>query len=66
MKTAAIAIDNWKLAIFKSHLDRAGYAYTKHPGVTADTLFLKVTVPDDNLSALQTVVEAAQRRCKTQ
>lgn len=27
MKTAAIALDAWKLAIFKRHLDTAGYAY---------------------------------------
>jgi hypothetical protein len=41
MLTAGIAIDRWKLAIFKRHLDGAGYGYTEHPGVTADTMLLR-------------------------
>lgn len=43
MKTAAIILDDWKLAIFKRHLDKAGFKYTEHPGVTAKTLLLKVS-----------------------
>ena len=31
---AGIAIDAWKLTIFKKHLDDAGYEYTEHPGLT--------------------------------
>lgn len=63
MKTAGIAIDKWKLAIFKRHLDAAGYSYTEHPGLTADSLFLKVKT--DFVAPLQKVVEAAQLECKS-
>ena len=64
MKTAGVAIDKWKLAIFKRHLDAAGYSYTEHPGVTHDTLFLKVKT--DLIAPLQRVFEAAQLECKAQ
>lgn len=64
MMMAGVAIESWKLAIFKRHLDAAKYEYTEHPGVTADTLFLKVKTAD--VMALQEVLKAAQRECKTQ
>lgn len=62
MLTAAVAIDKWKLAIFKRHLDAAGYAYTEGPGLTADMLILKVKTV--SVSALGQVVLAANRECK--
>lgn len=61
MKTAGIAIDNWKLAIFKRHLDAGGFVYTEHPGLTPDAMILKVQSP--TIAALQPVVEAAQKEC---
>lgn len=64
MKTAAIAIDEWKLAIFEKHLAAAGYEHTQHPGLTAGTLFLKVAT--HNLAKLQSVIEKAQTECATQ
>lgn len=63
MKTAGVAIDNWKLPIFKKHLDGAGYEYTEHPGLTADTMLLKVKCKF--VSKLQTVIEAAQKECQS-
>jgi hypothetical protein len=39
---AGVVIDDWKLPIFKRHLDAAGFTYTQHPGVTKDTITLKV------------------------
>jgi hypothetical protein len=62
MKTAGIAIDDWKLAIFKRHLDAAGYVYTEHPGLTKGTLLLKVQT--DFIAPLKTVIEAAQKECR--
>lgn len=62
--TAAIALDAWKLPIFKRHLEAAGYSYTEHPGLTADMLILKVKT--ERISDLQPVVERAQMECKTQ
>lgn len=60
-QTAGIAIDNWKLPIFKRHLDAGGFSYTEHPGLTADALVLKVETP--TIAILQPVVEAAQQEC---
>lgn len=62
MKTAGIAIDNWKLPIFKLHLDAGGFSYTEHPGLTADAMILKVQTPA--IAKLQPVVEAAQKECR--
>lgn len=64
MKTAGIVIDAWKLSIFKRHLRGAGLEFTKHPGVTPDTLTIKVKT--DLIAPLQRVVEAAQLECKSQ
>lgn len=64
MKTAGVVIDNWKLAIFKRHLDAAGYSYTEHPGFTAEAMVLKVKT--DLIAPLQRVIEAAQLECKAQ
>jgi len=46
MKTAAIAIDSWKLPVFTKMLKKAGYQFTKAKGLTDDTLFLKVETED--------------------
>ena len=59
MKTAGVVIDDWKLSIFKRHLDAAGFTYTQHPGLTKDTLLLKVKT--EWISTLQPVIEAAQK-----
>ena len=53
---AAIAIDKWKLRIFKKHLDGAGVSYTEGPGLVGGTLLSVVT---DDVRALSRVVFAA-------
>jgi hypothetical protein len=58
---AGVVIDDWKLHIFKQHLDKAGFNYTKHLGLTPGTLILKVTTV--SAAALQPTIEAAQRAC---
>lgn len=60
---AGVVIDGWKLPIFKRHLDAAGYEYTEHPGITPDTLTLKVTFKW--LHMLQPIIEAANAECRT-
>lgn len=57
MKTAAIALDAYKLPIFKKHLDAAAYKYTEHPISTSGMVILKVSC--EWISDLQPVVEAA-------
>lgn len=61
MQKAAIAIDSWKLPVFKKHLKKSGYAFSKDAGVTPDCLTL--TVETDNTIKLQQVVEAANNEC---
>ena len=62
MKTAGIAIDAWKLPTFKRILDGAGYAFTEHPGLTRDTLLLKVKT--SSVADLQPIVEKANKECR--
>lgn len=59
---AGVVIDDWKLPIFKRHLDAAGYPYTEHPGLTAHTLTLQVRC--DGVHKLQPIVRAANDECR--
>lgn len=58
---AGVVIDDWKLPVFKRHLDAAGFKYTQHPGVTPDTITLKVIT--EWVHKLQPVVKAANDEC---
>ena len=60
-KNAAVCIDAWKLPVFKRRLDAAGYRFTEHPGVTPDTLLLKVGY--EWLHELQPILQAAAEEC---
>ncbi len=62
MKTAAVAIDGWKLPAFKKHLDAAGYSYTVGPGVTRDSLMLYVKFKW--VKELKPIIEAANTECR--
>lgn len=62
MKRAGVVIERWKLAIFKRHLDEAGFEYAERDGFTAETMVLVVMTP--TVSVLQPVLEAAQKECK--
>lgn len=46
----------------KRHLDAAGYSYTEHPGITPDTLTLKVEF--EAVHKLKPIVEAAYAECR--
>lgn len=58
---AGIAIDPWKIDIFKRHLDKAGFKYEQL--ANPDPKFTLLTVETDEPLNLQRVVEAAQREC---
>lgn len=62
MLKAGIAIDAWKLPIFKRHLSKAGYTFEQAPGLTADTLTL--TVLTASAKELEVVVRAANTEAK--
>lgn len=58
---AGVVLDNWKLPIFKKHLDAAGYKYDEPVAFTKGTMILKVNC--EWVSKLQPIIEAAQREC---
>lgn len=60
-KLAAIVLDNWKLPIFKRHLDAAGYKYEEPVRFTAGTSTLKVRY--EWVHELKPVIEAAANEC---
>jgi hypothetical protein len=43
---AGIAVDNWKLPVFRKRLTEAGYQYTDAGGLTHDTTLLTVECSD--------------------
>lgn len=55
---AGIAIDNWKLPIFRKRLTEAGYVYHDGGALTHDATLL--TVETDDVDALRKVLEACQ------
>lgn len=61
MKKAGVVIDDWKLPIFKRHLDMAGFAYTEHPGITEGTLTLRVEYKW--VGELKPIIKAANTEC---
>ncbi|MGV0961868.1 MAG: hypothetical protein ACOYB1_18740 [Limnohabitans sp.] len=62
MSNAEVLIDDWKLPVFKKHLDNAGYAYTEHPGLVKGTLTLKVKY--EWVSELKPIIEAANKESR--
>lgn len=60
-KKAAIGLDDWKLPIFKKHLDAAGYKYEEPIQLIDGTLIFKVHYKW--VHELQPVIESAQREC---
>jgi hypothetical protein len=61
---AGIAIDNWKLPVFRKRLTDAGYEYTDGGPITGDTTLLRVET--DDLPKLAKVVAACQAECAKQ
>jgi hypothetical protein len=61
MKKAAIAIDSWKLEIFKRHLEGAHIAYSVTDGLAKDMLF--ITLRYNWVADIQPIVEAANKEC---
>jgi hypothetical protein len=62
-KVAGVVLDDWKLPIFKKHLDAAGYKYEEPVAFTEGALILKVNY--EWAHKLQPVIEAAQQECRT-
>lgn len=64
MQKVGVVIDNWKLPIFKRHLDEAGFAFEQFPNLTPNTMVLTIQTPQ--VAALQPVIERANKECQNQ
>jgi hypothetical protein len=60
-KVAAVAVDDWKVPIFRKHLDAAGYRYEEPVPFFDGTSIIKVSY--EWVHELQPIIEAAQREC---
>lgn len=61
-KTAGIVCDNWKIPIFKKHLDAAGIKYEEPVPFTEDTSVIKAAY--EWVHKIQPVVTAAEAECQ--
>ena len=61
-KTAGVVLDDWKLPVFKKHLDAAGYTYEDPVQFTEGTSILRVKY--EWAHKLQSVIEAAYKECE--
>lgn len=59
---AGIAVDNWKLPVFRKRLAEAGYHYEDGGALTAEATIL--TVETSNMLALKKVIERCQDECR--
>lgn len=59
---AGIAVDNYKLPVFRRRLKEAGYQYRDGGALTGDTTLL--TVETDNMLALKKLLEKCQNECR--
>lgn len=58
-KSAAIAVDFYKVPIFKQRLEEAGYAYEEFGGIAPGTKTLKVAYAEEELPALTELIKSA-------
>lgn len=59
---AGIAVDDWKLPVFRKRLTEAGYTYEDAGPFTDGTTMLHVKT--NNILALKKVLEACQAECR--
>ncbi|WP_028970126.1 hypothetical protein [Sphingomonas sp. URHD0057] len=59
---AGIAVDNWKLPVFRKRLTEGGYEYTDAGPFTGDTTLL--TVETNNMLALKALLEGCHAECR--
>ena len=63
MKKAAIIIDEWKLPIFKEHLDDGGFKYEEYPGPNKGQILIQAqcnTIPEIAPLVTAANIEAAR------
>jgi hypothetical protein len=61
---AGIAVDDWKLPLFRKRLSEAGYNYSDDGALTHNTTLLSIETYD--VLALKNVIERCQAECRKQ
>ena len=61
---AGIAVDNWKLPVFRKRLTEAGFEYQDGGSISGGTTLLNVET--NNMFALKKVIERCQAECRSQ
>lgn len=61
-KVAAVVVDDWKIPVFKRHLDAAGYKYDAPIRFTKKTSTIRVHY--EWVHKLAPIVHAAEDECK--
>lgn len=59
---AGIAVDDWKLPVFRKRLTEAGYTYADGGPLPGDVTLL--TVKTDNMLKLKALLEKCQAECR--
>ncbi|MDH7638981.1 hypothetical protein [Sphingomonas oryzagri] len=59
---AGVAVDNWKLPVFRKRLTEAGYHYEDGGALTTEATLL--TVETSNVLALKKGIERCQAECR--
>lgn len=60
-KKAAVCLDDWKIPVFRKHLDAAGYKYDDPVPFSPGTSIFQVHY--EWVHDVQPIIEAAQREC---
>ena len=63
---AGIAVDDWKLPVFRKRLTEAGFEYEDAGPLTLVGNTTMLTVETDDAEGLQKVIEACQAECASQ
>lgn len=61
---AGIAVDDWKLPVFRKRLTEAGFEYEDAGPLTLVGSTTMLTVETDDVDRLQQVIEACQAECQ--
>ncbi len=62
MLTVGISLDEWKLPLFSKILRKKGYDYSRHQGLSNDSILLKVKVKEDDIDDFKIIVEDAEEK----
>lgn len=62
LKKAGVALNDWKLPVFKQVFDEAGYSYEQKPGLVPDSVTLMVEYIEEDINRLEKTVRKANKQ----